>query len=123
MVGQRRLGQDMGRLLDPRRVRDICGSRLPGEREGLRRGAEAHGLVEAQRRQAIAAHVRVKSTGDTGFHVPLEVAWKEGSTAKKMRIALAPGSNRAEISCSAQPVEVSVPGLERVLGKHSVVVD
>lgn len=83
---------------------------------------EIQGTVHRSER-SIAVDVTVKGTAETGFHVPLEIAWKEASTAKKMRIALVPGSNRVEIPCSAGPEAVSVSGLERVLGKHSVVVD
>jgi len=83
---------------------------------------EIEGALHPHER-AIAVDVVVKGTAETDFHVPLEVTWKEGSTTKKLRIPLAPGSNRLEIPCSAKPEAVSVSGLERVLGRHSVAVD
>lgn len=57
-----------------------------------------------------------------GFHVPFDVEWKEGGQTKSKRLILDPGKNIVSIPCDSVPTDLKVPHLNRVVGKHEVVV-
>ncbi len=59
----------------------------------------------------------------TEFHVPIDLEWQEGTQSKSRRILLNPGSNSTEIVCAVAPTGVKVLHLDRILGKHDVVVE
>jgi aminopeptidase N len=80
------------------------------------------GRVVAEARR-IVIDVDVGASADTTFHVPLDLAWREGGAAKRERAWLAPGHNHVEIACATQPTELSLASLDRILGKHSVRVE
>jgi aminopeptidase N len=63
------------------------------------------------------------SSADTGFHVPVDVTWRENGAPKHRRIELVPGANALEIACDAEPTDLACPSLERVLGRHTVRMD
>ena len=63
------------------------------------------------------------SSSSTGFHVPLEITWRENGTQKHRRVELAPGPNALEIACESEPREIRCSSLERVLGRHNVHVE
>lgn len=58
----------------------------------------------------------------TPFHVPLDVSWEESGIRMKKRVPLEPGPNAIRIGCAAPPSHIRIEHLERVLGKHEVVV-
>lgn len=77
------------------------------------------GTVEVST-SGLAIAVENEGTSDTGFHVPLDLAWKEGERSERRRVWLDPASNRLEIPCSSKPSDVEVLHLDRVLGRHDV---
>ena len=59
----------------------------------------------------------------TPFHVPLDLAWFEGSEAVARRVWLEPGMNRLEIATAAPAAGLQVLHLGRLLGKHALKVE
>jgi aminopeptidase N len=77
------------------------------------------GTVTA-RAKDLLVQVQNQGSGKTGFHVPLDLTWREGKAEKKQRLMLEPGPNRIEVPCKSKPREVEVGGLEHVLGEHAI---
>jgi len=77
------------------------------------------GTVTAKARSFLV-QVNVKGSGKTGFHVPIDVAWREAQEAKTQRILLEPGDNRIEIPTRSKPRGLAVNGLENVLCERSI---
>jgi aminopeptidase N len=69
-----------------------------------------------------AVHVEVENPEreGTGFHVPLDLEWREGGQSKSKRVMLNPGSNQITIPCESEPSDIKVTNLGRVLGEHDV---
>lgn len=61
-----------------------------------------------------------QGSGKTGFHVPLDLAWKEGNEEKEQRLELVPGENRIEIACKSKPRDVLILGLEDLLVERAI---
>ena len=77
------------------------------------------GVVTAKPRNLLV-QVKVKGTGKTEFHVPIDVTWREGPEAKRKRVLLQPGANQVEIPIQARARDLAVEGLGRVLCEHSI---
>ncbi len=71
----------------------------------------------------IVVSVDNRSRSEAGFHVPLDLAWKEGGREQKKRIMLEPGKNELAIDTARTPTDLRVVNLHRVLGRHKVEVD
>jgi aminopeptidase N len=80
------------------------------------------GRVTANERR-IAIDVDVGQSASTEFHLPLDVAWREGGASKRKRVPLEPGHNHAEIECASAPSDIALPSLAEILGKHAVRVE
>ena len=73
---------------------------------------------------ARALRIEVDNPVDrTGFHVPLDLAWSEGTERKRCRLWLEPGRNRLEVECGAPPERLVVLHLDRLLGRHSIEIE
>jgi len=77
------------------------------------------GTVTA-RGTSLLVQVQVKGTGKTGFHVPIDLSWREGKDRKEKRLVLQPGANEIEVPARSKPREPAVDGLDGVLCEHSI---
>jgi aminopeptidase N len=81
-------------------------------------------LAGRVRGAADGVQLEIENPSDpTPFHVPLDLAWLEGSEPVAKRIWLAPGTNRLELATPAPPAKLAVRHLERLLGKHALEVE
>jgi aminopeptidase N len=61
-----------------------------------------------------------EGSGETGFHVPLDLVWREGGDTVRRRVMVPPGEYARLLPTSAPPTDVRVENLGRVLGRHAV---
>jgi aminopeptidase N len=73
--------------------------------------------------QGIVLAIENQGSDKTGFHVPLDLSWKDATGSVTRRIWLEPGTNQQTIALAAQPRELSVMGPQRILGKHELKVE
>ena len=71
--------------------------------------------------KSLIVRVKNQGSGKTGFHVPLDLVWKEGNETKEKRIDLEPGQNQLEIPCKSKPHDPEIVGLEDLLVDRSIV--
>ena len=71
----------------------------------------------------LALEIESSPAAPSGFQVPLDLAWREGTTERARRLWLEPGETRLELATPVRPSDVRVVHLERVLGKHRVTVE
>ena len=57
------------------------------------------------------------------FLVPLDLSWSEGRELRSQRLWIEPGAHGERIACVVEPANLRVAHLERLLGKHEVVVE
>ncbi len=57
------------------------------------------------------------------FHLPLDLAWSDGSGEVARRVWLDPGDNRITLDCDGTPGDLRLEHLSRVLGKHKIEVE
>jgi aminopeptidase N len=70
--------------------------------------------------KTIVLSLRNQGSGKTSFHVPVDLAWKDGNEQKEQRFELEPGANRFEVACRGRPSEVELLRLEGLLVERSI---
>lgn len=80
---------------------------------------ELDGVVTAGAR-SLLVEIEDRSTSSTGFHVPLEISWRDGKDVKRERLVMQPGANSIELPCKVKPRDITVSGLEHILGYHTL---
>ncbi|MCP3920088.1 MAG: M1 family metallopeptidase [bacterium] len=60
------------------------------------------------------------ASGETGFRVPLDLAWTVDSRPQEHRVWIEPGRFEARVPCGGEPSDLEVRNLGRVLGRHDV---
>jgi len=70
--------------------------------------------------KVIVLQLKNRGSGKTTFHVPVDLAWKDGNEAKTQRFELVPGDNRFEVACKARPHDVELAGIEDLLVGRSI---
>jgi aminopeptidase N len=77
------------------------------------------GTVSASGKSIVVDIANPEQDG-TGFHIPLDLEWKEGRTAKSERVWLEPGTNHQEIACIAAVEGLRIVHLDRILADRDV---
>ncbi|MDE0891261.1 MAG: M1 family metallopeptidase [Planctomycetota bacterium] len=63
-------------------------------------------------------HVDLSMEGD--FHVPLDVTWTEDGEPKSERFEIVTGDNSFSVECAVTPMNIQIPHLGRIPGRHKV---
>lgn len=73
--------------------------------------------------KGVVVQLKNQGSSKTGFHVPLDITWKEGNEEKTQRFELEPGDNRFEIACKSRPNDIEIVGLEDLLVERKILFD
>ena len=68
----------------------------------------------------IAVNVLNAATGQTNFHVPVDLAWSVGEESVEKRVLLVPGPNKFTVEVEGEIEGLRIVNLHRVLGRHRV---
>ncbi|MED6335275.1 MAG: M1 family metallopeptidase [Planctomycetota bacterium] len=68
-----------------------------------------------------AVSIAVEVEGE--FHLPLDLAWSDGTGEVTRRVWLEPGANELALECDGEPRDLRLEHLARVLGKHKIEVE
>ncbi len=77
------------------------------------------GAVRALR-DAVSVSVKNSGSGDTEFHVPLDLEWIADDGPQRVRLEVPPGGLDVELPSRGRPRELRVVHLARVLGRHGI---
>ena len=77
------------------------------------------GTAEVQG-ERIRVVVENRGSGETGFHVPLDLEWREDGQLQRRRLMVPPKGLKTAFPTAAKPEGLKVVGLKRVLGRHKV---
>ena len=61
-----------------------------------------------------------EGTGSNGFHLPLDLAWREGESERSERVWVAPGEFAHTLAVEGEVSELRLVHLDRMLGVHRI---